>query len=84
MSRMTISVTVDTNTLLDLHLSTMSMIHYGMVLGVFKALAVSSTLLWFCKDLPHPTSEDIELRLCLSESTSNEDVAFEVVEIYVQ
>ena len=39
---------------------------------------------WFCKDLPHPTSEDIELRLCLSESTSNEDVAFEVVEIYVQ
>ena len=39
---------------------------------------------WFCKDLPHPTSEDIELRLCLSDSTSNEDVAFEMVEIYVQ
>ena len=45
MSRMTISVTVDTVTLLHLHLSTMIMIHYGMVLGVFKALAVSSTLL---------------------------------------
>ena len=39
---------------------------------------------WFCKDLPHPTSEDIELRLCLSESTSNEDVALEVVDIYIQ
>ena len=36
------------------------------------------------KDLPHPTSEDIELRLCLSERTSNEDVVFEVVEVYVQ
>ena len=45
MSRMTISVTVDTVTPLSLHLSTMSMIHYGMVLGVFEALAVSSTLL---------------------------------------
>ena len=45
MSRMTISVTMDTDTLLDLHLSTMSKIQYGMVLGVFEALAVSSTLL---------------------------------------
>ena len=44
-SRMTISVTVDTIIQLHPHLSTMSMIHYGMVLGVFEALAVSSTLL---------------------------------------
>ena len=39
---------------------------------------------WFCKDLPHPTSEDIELRLCLDENLSNEDIPFEVVEIYIQ
>ena len=39
---------------------------------------------WFCKDLPHPTSEDIELRLCSNENTSNEDTPFEVVEIYIQ
>ena len=45
MSKLTISVTVDTVILLHLHVSTTSMIHYGMVLGVFKALAVSSTLL---------------------------------------
>ena len=37
---------------------------------------------WFCKDLPHPTSEDIELRLCLDEA--DEDTVFEVVDIYVQ
>ena len=36
---------------------------------------------WFCKDLPHPTSEDIELHLCLNENSSNEDTPFEVVEI---
>ena len=39
---------------------------------------------WFCKDLPHPTSEDIELRLCLSGYTNNQDTPFEVVEIYIQ
>ena len=32
---------------------------------------------WFCKDLPHPTSEDIELRLCLNEASDDEDVPFE-------
>ena len=39
---------------------------------------------WFCKDLPQPTSEDIELRLCSDEANSNEDAPFEVVEIYIQ
>jgi hypothetical protein len=34
---------------------------------------------WFCKDLPHPTTDDIELRLCVNEDVSNEDVPFEVV-----
>ena len=39
---------------------------------------------WFCKDLPHPTSEDIELRTCISANFDNEDILFELVEIYVQ
>ena len=39
---------------------------------------------WFCKSLPQPTSDDIELRLCLDEATSNEDTAFELVELYIQ
>ena len=39
---------------------------------------------WFCKTLPQPTSDDIELRLCLDESTNNEDTPFELVEVYVQ
>ena len=39
---------------------------------------------WFCKDLPQPTTDDIELRLCSDQGISNEDVGLELVEIYVQ
>ena len=39
---------------------------------------------WFCKDLPHPTSEDIELRRCSSANITDEDTLFEVVDIYIQ
>ena len=39
---------------------------------------------WFCKQLPQPTSDDIEMRACVDQAYSNEDVAIETVEIYVQ
>ena len=39
---------------------------------------------WFCKQLLQPTSDDIEMRLCVNQATSDEDVALESVEIYVQ
>ena len=39
---------------------------------------------WFCKQLPQPTSDDIEMRVCVNQATSEEDVALESVEIYVQ
>ena len=38
---------------------------------------------WFCKQLPLPTTDDIELRLCGDEATNNEDTPIEQVEIYV-
>ena len=38
---------------------------------------------WFCKQLPQPTTDDIELRLCGNENTNNEDTPIEHVEIYV-
>ncbi len=37
---------------------------------------------WFCVSLPEPISEPIEVRLCLSESLSNEDLIITDVEIY--
>ena len=39
---------------------------------------------WFCKQLPQPTSDDIEMRVCVNQATSDEDVALEIVEVYVQ
>ena len=39
---------------------------------------------WFCKTLAHPNTDDIELRLCVSEQLSNEDILFETVQLYVQ
>ena len=39
---------------------------------------------WFCKELPEPTSDDLEVRICTDEPFSNEDVQLEVIELYVQ
>ena len=39
---------------------------------------------WFCKTLPHHTTDSIELRLCLDEVLTNEDTPFETVELYIQ
>ena len=39
---------------------------------------------WFCKQLPQSTTDDIELRACTDEVSSNEYLALETVEIYVQ
>ena len=38
---------------------------------------------WFCKHLPQPTTDDIELRLCSDEAFSIEDTAIEQVELYI-
>ena len=39
---------------------------------------------WFCKNLSTPTTDDIELRLCINQVLSDEDVLFETVELYIQ
>ena len=39
---------------------------------------------WFHKQLPQPTTDDIEMRVCRDEDASNEDIAIEMVEIYIQ
>ena len=39
---------------------------------------------WFYRQFPQPTSDNIEMRVCRSEHNNNEDVALQVVEIYVQ
>ena len=39
---------------------------------------------WFYKQLPQPTTDDIEMRVCRDEDASNEDIAIEMVEIYIR
>ena len=39
---------------------------------------------WFCKHLPHPTTDNIEVRVCGDENVSNEDTPLEKVELYIQ
>ena len=38
---------------------------------------------WFCRQLPQLTTDDIELRLCGNEKTSNEDTPIKQVEVYI-
>ena len=39
---------------------------------------------WFCRQLPRPTTDDIELRICGDEDTDNEDTPIEQVQIYIR
>ena len=39
---------------------------------------------WFTKELHSPTSDDIEMRLCADQRRTDEDITFEVLELYVQ
>ena len=39
---------------------------------------------WFYKQLPQPTTDDIEMRLCRDEPLTNEDIPVEMIDIYVQ
>ena len=38
---------------------------------------------WFSVQLPNPTLDDIEIRICCDESTNNEDISVRSLEIYV-
>ena len=39
---------------------------------------------WFYKQLPDPTTDDIEMRVCSNDLARYEDTAIEVMEIYIQ
>ena len=39
---------------------------------------------WFCTTLPQPTTDDIELRICCDQDTSDEDVFIQLVDMYAK
>ena len=38
---------------------------------------------WFCKQLPQPTTDDIEIRICRDQD-HDEDTPIELIEVYIQ
>ena len=38
---------------------------------------------WFCKELPHPTSDDIEVRLCDQQERRFSETPFEIIQLYI-
>ena len=39
---------------------------------------------WFSVELPNPTSDDIEVRICGDDNPDNEDFPIEILDIYIQ
>ena len=39
---------------------------------------------WFTKNLTSPTTNEVELRLCMTDPSQYSDVALELLELYVQ
>ena len=39
---------------------------------------------WFCKQLPQPTQDDIEMRVCTNSGGSDEDTVLEQIQLYIQ
>ncbi len=39
---------------------------------------------WFYKELPEPTTDDIEMSVCRDQISADENIAIEKVDIYIQ
>ncbi len=39
---------------------------------------------WFCRTLPEPTTEDLEVRICADQKTSNENIYISNIELFVR
>ena len=44
----------------------------------------ANTPQWFCVDLPKSTNDDIEVRICHDQDTTDEDTPIQLLELYVQ
>ena len=56
----------------------------GQGCGVISACCEFNNPPWFCKQLPQPTTDDLELRICADQETEDEDILIERVEIYIR
>ena len=62
-------------------------IYCGMVVGVDsleQPCCNRAGMPWFQRSLEYTTTDYVELRVCGNEGTSNEDIPFSHVEIYIK
>ena len=56
----------------------------GSGCGQFSTCCSFNSPPWFLKELSCPVSDDIEMRLCSNQGKIDEDITFEILELYVQ
>jgi hypothetical protein len=56
----------------------------GAGCGAQSRCCTFNTPPWFYKQLPQPTTDDIEMRVCTDEDRSTENIAIEIMDIYIQ
>ena len=56
----------------------------GVGCGPYSTCCSLNNPPWFYKQLPQPTTDDIEMRVCRNEAESNEDISIEMFYIYIQ
>ena len=52
--------------------------------GNEEPCCINPKMPWFVKTLNKTTTKDIELRMCSSKVSSNEDTSLDIIELYVQ
>ena len=52
--------------------------------GTTSACCTFNNPPWFCKHLPQPTNDDLEIRICSAYTAESENTPIELVEIYIQ
>ena len=52
--------------------------------GLEHTCCDSPNLPWFCKELPEPTNDNLELRICGDQVLFDEDTPVDLVQLYIQ
>ena len=56
----------------------------GQGCGASSSCCTYNTPPWFCRSLPQSTTDDLEVRICSDMGTSQDDVPFEILEMYIK
>ena len=52
--------------------------------GLERTCCDPPNLPWFCRELPQPTTDDLEVRICGDQVLADEDTPIDLVQLYIQ